>query len=385
MNAPSTPIRVLHVLDGRWFGGGEMAFARLARHIDPARVAIEAACMEEGRLTAMLANQATPFTMIKRPRLSRFRSARGLSRLMTSHGIDVVHTHTSGTNLVGRMAALLSSAIHIATIHSPVRLDINDRAKRRRLASFIDRAGSRISKKIVFVSQEERQRQVDLGLAESKAIWIPNGVEPAAPAQPAELDALRAQWGLNEGCPVVCMVAQLRPRKGPDVLLQAIPELLKKHPETKVVFVGSAEFVESRDYLAELKAMSAQLGIERNVVFAGFCDTIPAALELADVNVLPSRFGEGLPLALLEAMAAGTPVVASDTEGNREAVRHGRNGLLVPAEDSQALASALASLLENPDLRKKMGAEGRKDVREKYEIGAVARRHEILYDAVCGH
>jgi glycosyltransferase involved in cell wall biosynthesis len=158
--------------------------------------------------------------------------------------------------------------------------------------------------------------------------------------------------------------------------------LIRAIPQAVVVFVGDAEFVESRDYLSELRSLAERLGVEGHAKFVGFCDDAPAALALADASVLPSRFGEGLPLVLLESMAAGIPIVTTDIPGNREAVRDGFNGLLVPPDDPEALGRALVRLLGDADLRSRMGAEGQRLGRELYDMRLIARRHEELYAAV---
>lgn len=375
-------IRVAHFLDGIHFGGGEEAVVRLARAFDPKRVEALVVCMAEGRLTQRLAAQATPFVVIRRPRLAGLRAATDLAALIRRRGIDIVHSHTSRTHLIGRIAAWRTGAAHVATIQSPVRLDINDRAKRRWLPDAVDRIGQRWSARVIFVCEEERRRLVGRGLPQSKAVWIPNGVDLRPAPEPRRVAALRAKWGLEAGRPVAAMVAQLRPRKGPETLLRAIPALIRAIPQAVVVFVGDAEFVESRDYLSELRSLAERLGVEGHAKFVGFCDDAPAALALADVSVLPSRFGEGLPLVLLESMAAGIPIVTTDIPGNREAVRDGFNGLLVPPDDPEALGRALVRLLGDADLRSRMGAEGQRLGRELYDMRLIARRHEELYAAV---
>jgi len=124
--------------------------------------------------------------------------------------------------------------------------------------------------------------------------------------------------------------------------------------------------------------------VENHVKFVGFCNDVPAALALAHVSVLSSRFGEGLPLTLLEGMAAGLPIVTTDIPGNREAVRHEQNGLLVPPDDPHALAQALIRLFSDAILRERMGAEGRRLAEEVYDMRLIAKRHEDLYEEVLG-
>ncbi|MCX7015686.1 MAG: glycosyltransferase family 4 protein [Candidatus Sumerlaeota bacterium] len=377
-------IRVVHFLDGKHFGGAEEAVARLARSHDPERVVAEVACLSEGRLTQRLSAQGTNYTLLRRPTIAGWRVAGDLAFLARERRFDIIHSHASRANLIGRLTALRGRIAHVATIHSPIDQDINDASHSRRLQVTVDRAGRFLSKRIIFVSDEERQRQIQQGLPESKAAFIPNGVERKPPPKRLRLAELRERWALGEGRAIAVMIAQLRPRKGPETLISAMAETRAAVPNSLAVFVGDAEFVESRDYLAELKDLAAREGVESHVKFVGFCDDVPAALALAHVSVLPSRFGEGLPLTLLESMAAGLPIVTTDIPGNREAVRHEENGVLVPPDDPHALAQALIRLFSDTVLRERLGAEGRRLAEEIYDMRLVATRHEELYEEILG-
>ncbi len=378
-------IHVAHMLDGARFGGAEEALARLARTLDPGRVRLTTALWADARLAARLRAQGAQPHLLPPPRGWRW-SGGALAGFLRERQIAILHTHTSRANLLGRIAAARAGIAHVATIHSPIRLDANDSSTpvsaRRVLAAWIDRAGARRSARIVFVSRAERRRAIARGLPESRAVWIPNGVEIGPPPAAERVEALRRRWGLEPGRPRAMMVAQLRPRKGPETLLRALPIIRATLPRAEAVFVGDAEFVESRDYLAELKALAAALGVAPSARFVGFCDDVPAALRLGDALVLPSLFGEGLPLALLEGMAAGLPLIASDAEGNREAVEPESNGLLFAPGDHQALARAAVRLLADPALRAKMGAAGERIARERFDMAAVARRHADLYEEI---
>ncbi|HXT22856.1 MAG TPA: glycosyltransferase family 4 protein, partial [Thermoanaerobaculia bacterium] len=201
----------------------------------------------------------------------------------------------------------------------------------------------------------------------------PNGVPPA-PAQPAYVAARSAQLP-----PVVLYSGRLRSRKAVAVLLQAMPRVLAAVPACRLVVVGDGE--QSAHVAAAVRAR----GLATHVELAGSLPRPAAMARLfeADVFCLPSTY-EGLPLAILEAMAAGLPVVATAVSGNPEAVEDGTTGLLVPPESAAALADALIALLTDPERRRRMGEAGRARVAERFSIDRVAERHLELLRRLSG-
>jgi glycosyltransferase involved in cell wall biosynthesis len=131
----------------------------------------------------------------------------------------------------------------------------------------------------------------------------------------------------------------------------------------------------------QLERLAAELGVGDRLVITGWRDDARSYLETLDLFVLPSHF-EGFPLSAVEAMLAGRPVVATDVGGVAELVVHGATGLLVPRGDPEALSRSIRTLLDDPERRQRMGAEGRALARERYSPGAMAHRFEVLYDEV---
>ena len=202
---------------------------------------------------------------------------------------------------------------------------------------------------------------------------IPNGVPPA-PARPAHLAARSPQLP-----PVVLYSGRLRSRKAVAVLVAAWPRVLAAVPNARLVVVGDGE------QGARVAAAVQARGLTAHVELLG---TLPrpaamARLFAADVFCLPSTY-EGLPLAILEAMAAGLPVVATAVAGNPEAVEDGVTGVLVPPESATALADALVALLGDPERRRRMGEAGRARVSERFAIAQVAERHLALVRRLAG-
>jgi glycosyltransferase involved in cell wall biosynthesis len=207
---------------------------------------------------------------------------------------------------------------------------------------------------------------LEAGVPGDAIVRIPNGIElPAAPAEPVR--------GSGRA-PRVVFVGRLHPQKGVDVLLRAAALLRERRPGMDVRYdlVGDGP---QRD---ELVALGGELGVGSLVRFLGNRDDVEAHLAKADVFVLPSR-AEGMSNALLEAMSCGLPVVAAAVPGNTDVLEQGTTGILVEPEDPDRLAEALSEVLDDPDLRERLGRAARHAVQDRYTIRAVGERYLALY------
>lgn len=222
------------------------------------------------------------------------------------------------------------------------------------------------------------------GSASEKVLLVPNGTELDSGFDPAAVASaeggLLARLAIAEGEPVVAGVGRMVDKKGFRYLLEAIPRVLEAHPKARFILGGGG------DLLPALKALAGELALGDRLLFPGVLSH-PEVLELvarADIFVMPSVRDargnvDGLPIVVLEAMAAGTPVVASDLAGIPLAVDHEKTGLLVPEKDPSALAGALDGLLANPERARRMGQASRLKVEQELNWDAVARRHDQLY------
>ncbi len=207
---------------------------------------------------------------------------------------------------------------------------------------------------------------LDAGVPGARILQIPNGIEVGP------LPAL-ADRELHRPARVV-FVGRLHQQKGVDLLLRAVARIRERRPEASIRFdvVGDGPLRE------ELSALARDLDVASDVRFLGYRDDVAAFLDRADAFVLPSR-AEGISNALLEAMAVGLPVVASAVPGNTDMVEHEANGLLVAVDDPASLAAALLRLLDEPDLRGRLGREARRTVETRYSIEHVGERYVNLY------
>ena len=182
----------------------------------------------------------------------------------------------------------------------------------------------------------------------------------------------RGSLGMETGTINILTVAELNNQKGHRFLLEAIPAVRREIPNARFFFAGDGHL---RD---ELRELSRSLGVEAIVTFLGRRDDVADLFASSDLVVLPSLF-EGFPLTLLEAMAAGRAVVATDVPGNRDAVIHGETGLLVKAADPRALEGGIVRLLKDPELRATMGAQGQKRVRSLFTQKAMCEQTAMVY------
>jgi glycosyltransferase involved in cell wall biosynthesis len=222
---------------------------------------------------------------------------------------------------------------------------------------------------VVAVSRDTARQSPASAVVDVAVIY--NGVDPPAPKR-TRAEA-RADLGLGEG-PVALHVANFLPVKGHDILMRALA--LVKERGVKLTVVTAGDGAER----APIEALASKLGLgPEHVRFLGFRSDVPDLLAAADFFVLPSRM-EGLPLAVLEAMSHGLPIVTTRIGGNPEVVTDGEHGLLVPIEDPAALAAALARFAEDPDLRRKLGEAGRARVAAEFSFTEMTRKYEAIYD-----
>ncbi|MBN1867992.1 glycosyltransferase [Candidatus Sumerlaeota bacterium] len=380
----ATPYRIAHLLHGAHLGGAEEVVMNLCLRHDPARCEAMVICLGEGEIVQRrFEERGIRRRIVPMRGKTDLGVALRLIGVLRAEKIDLVHTHTSRTNLVGRIVSTLVGIPAVTTVHTAVARDINDFGRKNRLNAWVERLTHGVSSRLICVSDRNRREILGWGkVAPERVVHIPNGV---ADVDPAGFDRARLRRDLGLGddeTRIVGMVASMRPRKGPEVLLRAMATLARDFPDLRLLMVGSGEFVESRDYLATLRDLAHRLEIADRVVFTGHRDDVAALISLMDVFVLPSLFGEGMPLVLLEAMSQGKPLVVSRTEGNDEIVDHGINGFLAAPGSPDALARFVGILLNDPDSARAMGRKGRETFENRYRIEIVAGRYQEVYREV---
>ena len=237
---------------------------------------------------------------------------------------------------------------------------------------FLYRFATRFTKRIVAVSEATaRFLKDERGVPEDRIQVIPYGVD-LTKYTTEKSTRMRKELGFSPKETIVGVVARLEPQKGHVYLIEAAQKIIDMFPRVKFVFIGKGGLRE------ELEEKIRKAGLSEHFVFLGFREDVSMVLRAVDIFALPSLF-EGLPNVVLEAMAAGKPVVASAVDGSVEAVVEGETGFLSPPKDTDALAQALLRLLKDPDLARQMGLNGRKRVENHFALEQQVRQFETLF------
>lgn len=357
----SRPIHVVHVVSALNIGGLEKVVYDLVRVTDRERVKARVVCLGEiGALRQDFAELDIPVEALnlagRRPWFSITPVARRFRELRP----DVVHTHNPTPHLVGAAAARLAGCpVVVHTKHGR-----NYPGDRRKV--FVNRCLSWLTDRIVPVSEDAAGVALEIeGIRRDKIEVIWNGIDTQrfAPAPRPPRD--RTLRGVH--------VARLmQESKDQETLFHAVRRVADQEPGFVLDIVGDGPD------RGRLEQLCAELRLSDHLRFHGFQSDVQPFLRDADFFVL-SSVTEGLSLTLLEAMASGLPVVATDVGGNPEAVRHDETGLIVPSRSAERLTGAMLQLLRNPARARQMGAAGRRRVEEHFDLRRAAARYEELY------
>jgi len=315
-----------------------------------------------------------------RPGLGGAREVRALIRLvglMARMRPHIVHTHTAKAGALGRLAAFLTRVpVSVHTYHGHVFRGYFSPA-RTRVFLRIERALARRTDRLVAVSETVRAELLDLGVGRPEQfVVVPPGLELGRFLESDRMRGqLRAELGLAPSVPLVGIVARLVPIKAHEVFLRAAARLVRRVPESRFVVAGDGE------RRKELEGLAGQLGVGDRVHFLGWRPDLERVYADLDLVALTSR-NEGLPVALVEAMAAARPVVAMRVGGVPDLVEDGVTGCLVPPGNAERLADAMQGLLGDPERRQVMGAAARKRVVPTYEAQRLVADTDRLYAAV---
>ncbi|MBN1910750.1 MAG: glycosyltransferase [Pirellulales bacterium] len=332
LERPPVVGRVLHVINGEHYSGAERVQDLLAAELPRLGFDVGLACVKPGQFAQM--RQARDVPLVDLPMRGRFdlRPAWRLARLVRSKGYDLLHAHTPRTAMLAALACRLSGAKLVYHVHSPTSRD-STRQWQNRLNALIERLSLRRASALIAVSSSLGRHVCQEGFPESLVTVVPNGVPGRAVRPPRETTA--STWTLGT-------LALFRPRKGTEILIEALARLRAEGLPVQLRAIGGFE---TPDYERKLQDLALRLKVNEAIEWTGFRRDVDAELAQMDAFVLPSLFGEGLPMVVLEAMSAGVPVVASRVEGIPETIRDGQDGLIVEPGDPEDLAQALGRLI----------------------------------------
>ena len=297
------------------------------------------------------------------------RSMAALVRFMRSERFDIVHAHTPVAGLIGRGAARIAGTRGIVyTAHGFYFHDGMSPATHAFFAG-LERSAAAFTDIIFVQSEEDREEAIKLKIAPAeKLVHIGNGVDPTKfgkEIHAIEAARFRETCGFGGG-PVVGFVGRTVHEKGAIEFVRAAAIVRAAVPGAKFVMVGEPLRSDRDRCWEEIMRLRDELGLVKDLVLTGYRKDVPSILASFDLFALPS-YREGMPRALLEAMATGLPVVATAIRGCREEVVNGETGILVPPRNHEALAAAIRKIVSSRDLMARMGAEGRSRVLEKFD------------------
>jgi glycosyltransferase involved in cell wall biosynthesis len=307
-----------------------------------------------------------------------FRAYRTIRRLLARQRYDLIHVHTPVAAWLTRFAARRAGQGPVLYTAHGFHFFRGAPWAHWLLFYPLERIAARWTDGLIVMNGEDLDRARRIGFVQGENLFLVHGVGvDLAAYAPAEglREAVRAELGLARGDLVVTCVAEFTPTKDHAQLLAAWPEVVRRIHQARLLLVGDGQLRVGIERTARERAIP-------NVGFLGFRRDVPALLAGTDVFVLPSR-REGLPRSVLEALAAGVPVVATDVRGNRDLVEDGRNGFLVKVGDATGLAQALLTLLQDESLRTRMGVEGRARARD-YALDRVIREMAAIYGRFLG-
>ena len=363
-------VRILYCIDSVGYDAGtERQLAEIIKHIDKDRFDVHLCCFEEGPRIRELREHCTPLILPVRRlyTLNAFRQIRRLRRYINEQGIDVIHTFMVKAGIVGVLAARKS--LCKAVIGSRRNMGYWLTPFYLRLFRYLDRhttrllANSERAKEFVVRTERVPPKKVDV---------LYNGVDMAKYACGAGAPATADWLGIPGDAKVVGIVANFRPVKDHALFLRAAREIAARVPEAAFLLVGTGPLRE------ELARLAADLGISNKVFFTDGRGAVPGYLARMSVGCLTSH-SEGFSNAILEYMAAGLPVVATDVGGNAEAVEDDATGVIVPGRDPADFAKPVIALLKDDAGRADMGRRSLERCREMFDIRASVRRHEDYY------
>ena len=283
-----------------------------------------------------------------------------LRRLMRERGVSLVHTHSSVDSWLGGVAAKSLGRPVVRSRHVSIPI------RRRRALVY------RLADRIITSGEGVRAMVIGAGITPERVVAISAGVDSARFHPGVSGKAVRDELGLG-AAPVVGLVANVRGSKGHNVFLDAARAVLAVAPETRFLIVGDGVGFD------DVKGRVRHLGLEARVRLTGFRRDIPEVMAALDVLALPSIRSEAIPQVIPQALAVGTPVVASTVGGSPELIRDGENGRLVPPADPAALADAILALLREPERARAMARAGQVMVQARYTIDATMARTTAVY------
>ena len=357
---------ILLVIDDASIGGGQQHVLALAERLTGRGLEVAVACEASGYLVDELRGRRITQYPLRLPESPSLRALADTVKVVRTSGARLIHTHGGTAGFYGRLAARRAGDVRSVHTYHGIHYLHQKSARKRHLHRAVDRFLLRWTDEVICVAKSDRDLALEEGLARPGHVSvIYNGIDLSR-FEP------RGDEGRAEGRFIVGTVGRLHEQKGHAHLLEAAALIRQAHPQARFRIIGDGPL------RGQLEVEARRHRVDDIVEFLGARTDVPVQLREFDLFVLPSLW-EGLPYALLEAMAAGVPVVSTDVDGVREVISDGTEGALVPSGNSRALAAAVIELVADDARRARLGARGAETVRQRFSLEAMIEQTVGVY------
>lgn len=350
-------------------GGLQQVIYNICRTIDRDKFDISVLCLRtEGRLADDIKALGIPVYCVAPPKgTTDYFLFRKVAKLLKQHKVDVIHTHNTQPFIDGTIGALIAGTKTI--IHTDHARDFPDKFR----YMFAEWVMSLFSFKVVGCTEHTANNLHKYEkISKRKLVTIDNGIDPSRFTMDIDTQAKRQELNIESAGPVIGLAVRLSEQKGIRYLIDAMPKVIEQIPDITLIVAGEGDLSE------QLRVQASDLNLGKNVKFVGPRHDIPELLKLFDLYVLPSLW-EGLPMVILEAMAAGCPVLATDVGGNYRAIENGVNGALVKPACSKTLAENIIKLLQDPVTLARYRAASIEKFNREFNANIMSAKYMNLY------
>jgi glycosyltransferase involved in cell wall biosynthesis len=365
-------IKVIHAIGGGEFGGAEHHILDLLPSLSELSVEPLVVCFYNSTFAEELRKRNIRVIPLDHYQRFDIRLLKALIRLFKEEKPDIIHTHGVKANFFCRIASRFLPKIPlVTTVHSVLRYDYSPLAYA--LASRLELWTRQWNDHFITISRPIQEALAEEGVNPAKISLVHNGIDADKFADPGDMAAIRRSLNLPKDSFVIGSICRLVPVKGLSDIMQAMALIVKAHPEVHWLLVGDGP--EKRS----LEAMAAETGISNRIHFAGFRKDIPQCMQAIDVYV-SSSYSEGMPLSLLEAMAARKPVVTTMVGGIPDFITDGHNGISIPTHRPDEIAEKVTLLLEKEPLRNELTETAYRTVYDNFTLEHMSSKTRAVYE-----
>lgn len=367
-NRARCKVNLLYLITELNVGGAEKVLARLVAGLNKERYRVLVCSLQKkGPVADEIELSGIKVVSLDMEGKLNLKAPLKLFSLLKKEKVDILHSYLFHANLLARIVGRLAGVPIIISSERIMEMEGRHRA-------IINRLTAPLANCITANSNSVREFiRSQIGIDSKKLVTIYNGLDVSDFRKKEDQAEIKKEWGIDPDKVVIGCVARLDPQKGHEYLFKAALRVVDKHPDVVFLLVGYGPLRK------KLEDMTEELGLASKVIFTGVCNDVPRMLSIMDIFVLPSLY-EGFPNAVLEAMAASRPVIATSVAGTPEIVVDDQTGILVPRANPEALAEAINFLIQNPERAREMGQAGRLRVEDYFSLEKMVEKTEELYE-----